>query len=391
MCGEAGRARAPTARRCVARRPGVRRGIALVLVFLLLAAAVVVGILVANLMRGLQRQVEYSDAAIRAQYIGESAYHRLHARLCAKPWEARWFAGSPDSGSGIRLHGGEYDYFIADNPFRPNHADIFVRAAYRGTRRAFYWLVEVEPCLLVGLGQGLVRGCLEMEADSQPTPANGMQADLAGTMERIITTGQSHRAIADAMAASVRESNQAADAITKIGGVPPVGVVSSPFGPESVTGQVPSPTNLVPVAPPDALPPDRVAGVPGNERSLDEEILPGIIMGNYPTYQGGLAGLADILNGNLAAGRPPATGLPTPASAGGQAPGKEGVVVSARHWNVTPHRHTCVITMKDPAGKTVTHTLTRDHVTDISVRDGSAFIKYHSHTSAPPRPTERFP
>ncbi|RCK78992.1 MAG: hypothetical protein OZSIB_0543 [Candidatus Ozemobacter sibiricus] len=264
-------------------RDGERRGMALWFVLGLVTVFVLGGMVLFNLTRGLTRQVEYADASLRAQYIGESAYNQLYARLSGHSWDDRWFAAGPDSGSLIPLHGGAYDYFIADNPYRPMHADIFVRAEYKNARRCFYWLVRMKPGLLVSLAQNLPVGMMEIEPERLPTAAGQNQA-LADQMERIIATRQSKAAIAGAMESGIKANNDVTQAITQLGGVPPAGVVRQPV--VTAGGEaVPVPPAVTPVPPvhiSNGFDPSGGKTVQ-EENEVDAEVIP-VFIDYFPDY-----------------------------------------------------------------------------------------------------------
>ncbi len=251
-----------------------RAGLALWFTLCLVTVFVLGGMILFNLMRGLTRQVEYADASIRAQYIGESAFHRLYARLTSAAWEDRWFAAGPDTGSQIDLHGGTYDFFIADNPNRARHADIFVRSTYRNTRRCFYWLVKVKPGLLVGLAQGVPVSSNEIEPERLPIAA-GDNKPLADAMEKVIADRKNKRPIADTMEAAVKGNNDITQAIPALGGVAPADVVRAPSNPAGEAAPTVPP--VIPLAPPISI----SSGLdPSNgktvavEKEIDEDAIP---------------------------------------------------------------------------------------------------------------------
>jgi len=124
-----------------------RRGIALWFSFLTLMVLFLGGVILSRLSQGVNRQIEYSDASIRSQYIAESGLNVLLERLMAKPWSERWFAAEPDSAAGISYGGGTYDFFIQDSMARPMLVDIWIRASFRSSRRAFFWRVRFTESL----------------------------------------------------------------------------------------------------------------------------------------------------------------------------------------------------------------------------------------------------
>ncbi|NLI77709.1 MAG: hypothetical protein GX442_14900 [Candidatus Riflebacteria bacterium] len=318
-------------------RPGRRTGLALWFTLCLVTVFVLGGMILFNLMRGLTRQVEYADASIRAQYIGESAFHRLYARLTSAAWEDRWFAAGPDSGSQIELHGGRYDYFIADNPNRERHADIFVRSTYRNTRRCFYWLVEVKPGLLVGLAQGLPVGSNEIEPDRLPVAA-GDNKPLADAMEKLITDRKAKRPIADAMEAAVKGNNDITQAIPALGGVSPADVVRAPGTPGG--GGTPSVPPIIPPSPPvsisNGLDPSNGKTVTV-EKEIDEDVIP-VFVDYFDEYGTAITTNGDDMVAAVRQGKrytPP----PPPSSGGGGGSGNWGWWGDHHHHGYYGHRH----------------------------------------------------
>ncbi len=361
-----------------------RRGIALWMVFALLLVIVIGGIALSSLMRGLQRQVEYADAGIRAQYIGESAYNRLHARLFSKPWDERWFANGTDSGSEISLHEGEYDFFIADNPFRPRHADIFIRSSYRGTKRAFYWLVKGETDLLTGLVNGTVVGSTEFEPDNQPTSASPNTTELAKAMEKIIQIRKDKRPVSDPMTKGLNSTNKANDAIRELGGVPPSGVVQEPFDQSGAPGQTPPSTTIDPPSTQPPFTPEKVKEVPKNEKKLDWEVIPNIV-GDFPNFKENLKEMGKKLNDSVAAGVTPTAGTPPT-----QGSGEDLTVISGYDCDLGNHMHKCSFKVKDSQGCVSSRSVTRQHVSCVRECNGKGIITFHSH-GGPPPPEETVP
>ncbi|MBF0499313.1 MAG: hypothetical protein HQM09_04230 [Candidatus Riflebacteria bacterium] len=206
-------------------RNGIALGVAIFILFVLFAA----GMTISHLMHGLQRQVEYADSAVRAQYIGESGLNQLLARLQAKPWEERWFAKSPDAASDINYSGGSYDYFISDSPNHPMHVDIWIKSNYRNTKRFFFWRVKFQSSMLSGLAQGIPVKIAELDSSDFPPPGTTDFYPMTSQIENQLETQKSNRGPADDITQSLRDTNDLHQAMSKLGG-PADGVfVAGPF------------------------------------------------------------------------------------------------------------------------------------------------------------------
>ncbi len=223
-------------------RNGIALGVAVGVIVILFLA----GMVISQLSRGVQRQLEYSDSSIRAQYIAETGINTLIARLMKSSWEDRWFAGGADSEAEVQFGGGTYDYYIQDSPNRTYQADIWVRGDYRGVKRGYFWRMNFTRGLFEGFAAGRIESAIEIEPDRHP--GNPDQAnELSREMERIIEKRTSNQAKAQAVADDIQTTAGAqgvfvtldAPANSKVpDSIPPIGdgpAVSIPPDPKPVT------------------------------------------------------------------------------------------------------------------------------------------------------------
>lgn len=213
-------------------------GMAFIVLFVLFAT----GVVISNLSRGLQRQVEFADASVRAQYIAETALNLLMARLMGSPYEERWFAGNPDAQAGVEYGGGTYDYFIADTKNRPMFVDIWVRSTYRNSKRFYYWRVKFQNTLLTGLATGMPVNGTEVEGTAFPNSPTDMDR-YSAAIEAQLERRRGNRSGANAMADVIQGSNDVTQALNNVGAPPPRGVAGTPFGADPAD----DPTVAVPV------------------------------------------------------------------------------------------------------------------------------------------------
>lgn len=217
-----------------------RRGIAIGVVFVVLIVLFVGGMTLSHLMRGVQRQLEFSDAHIRCQYIGEAAMNLQLARLLSKPWEARWFAAGPDSASDLPYGGGNYDYFIQDTADKPFHVDLWIRSTFRNARRCFFWRVKYDHGLLGGLAQGLAVNRLELEPEQSPPTGTTVTTPFTERIKQIINERTAKRNRADVLGNSIRQNIRTDQILTGLGR-PAEGVVkNSPFPADVATAEPPA-------------------------------------------------------------------------------------------------------------------------------------------------------
>lgn len=171
----------------------IRKGIALVLVLGTLTVLFTGGMVISQLMTGVQDQLKYTDAAIRAQYIAESAFNLLMARLMGRPYNQRWFKTAGGEGKTSAYSGGYYDYFISDTPNRVHHVDIWIRSSFGNIKRVFFWRVNVQQALLPGVVQGATIGALELQEADFPTSSGSGQTNsdsLSGRLDSIVAERQ---------------------------------------------------------------------------------------------------------------------------------------------------------------------------------------------------------
>lgn len=209
-----------------------RRGIAMGVAFLVLFVLFATGLVISNLSRGLQRQVEFADASVRAQYIAETGLNLLMARLMGAPYENRWFAGNPDAQAGVEYGGGTYDYFICDTKNRPLFVDIWIRSNYRNSKRFYYWRVKFLNSLLSGLANGMPVNGTEMEGSQFPTTGNDLDR-FSANIEAQLERRKKNRTGANTMSDVIQGSNDVTQALNNVGAPPSRGVAGIPFGSDS--------------------------------------------------------------------------------------------------------------------------------------------------------------
>ncbi len=231
-----------------------RRGIAIGVVFVILVVLFLGGLAIMHLMRGVQRQLEFSDAHLRTQYIGEAGMNLLMSRLLAQPWEKRWFAAGPKAEANLSYGGGTWDYFIQDTPGRFFHADLWIRASFKTTRRCFFWRIKYDHGLLGGLAMGMPVTRVELEPDEAPAPGTTVTTPFTDRIEQILTERSQKKKKAEEVANSVRKVVPTDRVMSGLGLAPVESAPKAPF-----------PVNVPPAAPTTA------AAVP---QSVSSPVLP---------------------------------------------------------------------------------------------------------------------
>ncbi len=221
---------------------GRKRGIALGVTIGIVVILFLAGYTIIHLSQGVQRQLEYSDSVIRAQYIAESGINALVARLMARPWEERWFSPGGKAGSQIPFGGGVYDYFIQDTPNRDFQVDIWVRSNYREAKRAYFWRIKFDPNLFKGILEGLIAGALETDPEKHPTSAP-QAAPLSEDMDKNIAKRDSNHSKSEAISSNVRKTTDANEALREIG------VSDGSIGRSGSSGKPDAPTGITPSSP----------------------------------------------------------------------------------------------------------------------------------------------
>ena len=221
-----------------------RRGIAIGVVFVILVVLFLGGLAIMHLMRGVQRQLEFSDAHLRTQYIGEAGMNLLMSRLLAQPWEKRWFAAGPKAEADLSYGGGAWDYFIQDTPGRFFHADLWIRASFKTTRRCFFWRIKYDHGLLGGLAMGMPVTRVELEPDEAPAPGTTVTTPFTDRIEQILTERSQKKKKAEEVANGVRKVVPTDRVMSNLGLAP---VESAPKAPFPVNVQAAVPTTVVAV------------------------------------------------------------------------------------------------------------------------------------------------
>ncbi|MBF0502058.1 MAG: hypothetical protein HQM09_18100 [Candidatus Riflebacteria bacterium] len=127
-----------------------KRGIATVVAIAIITVLFLIIFGISFLRRGVGKQMEYTDAHVRALAIAESGYQMLLARMMSKPWELRWFIKTGDSQANVTFERGNYSYFIEDTPGQTYSADIWVRGEYNNTKRFLFYRAHYEDQTLRG-------------------------------------------------------------------------------------------------------------------------------------------------------------------------------------------------------------------------------------------------
>ena len=216
-----------------------RRGMAIGLVFAVLIVLFVGGMTLSQLMRGVQRQLEFSDAQIRCQYIGEAGMNLLLTRLLARPWEQRWFQAGPDSASAIPYGDGNYDYFIMDTASKPYYVDLWIRTTFKTAKRCFFWRVKFDHGLLGGLAQGIAVNRFELEPDQAPPTGTTFTTPFTEQIAQIITERNSKKNGSNQLVSNIRQVVPTNQILTTIGKQNPGRVQNSPFTVETPTSVSP--------------------------------------------------------------------------------------------------------------------------------------------------------
>ncbi|HNV72498.1 MAG TPA: OmpA family protein [Candidatus Ozemobacteraceae bacterium] len=170
-----------------------RKGYILLLVILGAISLGFFGLTLTSLNRGYRSQVVHTRQMQTSFQIGYSGYQRILARLYLKPWEERFFAGSPKAEAGFALYGGTYDTYCIDAPGNPNQADIYIRVKLEGMTRTYVWRIEHVPSLL---DARYVRTILFGEIENADYPS-GSAAGYSQKINDLMQTRETNRPKAD--------------------------------------------------------------------------------------------------------------------------------------------------------------------------------------------------
>jgi hypothetical protein len=197
-------------------RSSERRGMALGFVIIILLVLTIGGMALSYLSRGVQSQLVYADAAMRAQYIAEAGCHKLIARTMAKSWDDRWFKGGPDTGYGLAYGGGTWDYFIQDTPGQARHADIWTRGVFKDVKRACFFRFEYRPSLLSGLNNLTLANALPLDEDDFPSNSSSLNA-MTLQVEQLIDKRQTNKHAADQQVTTILANPQLVGVLGTLG------------------------------------------------------------------------------------------------------------------------------------------------------------------------------
>ena len=92
------------------------QGFVLPLVIFAAVAVLFFGMFVLNMNSGYSNQISHMGEVTRCRAIGESAYSEVVARIRAKTWNERFFAGKPYVEEDVAFLEGSYDLIIQDTP-----------------------------------------------------------------------------------------------------------------------------------------------------------------------------------------------------------------------------------------------------------------------------------
>lgn len=124
------------------------RGYVILLVIFGAVTLAFFGMALSSMNRGLRSQVMHTKQVQASFQIGYSGFQRILGRMYLKPWEERFFRGSPVTEAGIALFSGMYDTHVQDSPGMPDFADIYVRVTLDDKVRNYVWRIEHVPELL---------------------------------------------------------------------------------------------------------------------------------------------------------------------------------------------------------------------------------------------------
>ncbi len=229
---------------------GIRSGIAMGLVVVIITLLFLSVFTILHLMRGTGSQLTYADAHVRSLVIAESGVNLLLARLMSQPWEDRWFRDGPDyHGTPIPCEGGSFIYAIQDTPGATCTVDLWVKGEYRSTRRLLFYRVRYEDLLFKGLTSPAFQFAADLEGERAPsTLAPPVIDDLTGKMNELLDRKlQTRGQIADRWEGLADKVNPAT-ILTALGAnVPTEGIPAKSVAPPGVSTLVsPRPREPVP-------------------------------------------------------------------------------------------------------------------------------------------------
>ncbi|MBI3038556.1 hypothetical protein HYY75_05820 [bacterium] len=207
-----------------------RLGVAIAFVFIILVVLFLGGMTVSYLMQGVQKQLEFSDATIRCQYIGESGLNLLLAKLFSKSWDERWFAQTgTDAKAEVFYANGTYDYFIQETPGRNYHVDIWIRALYKTSKRFFFWRVRFDPGLFGSLANGVRTFSAELDESKFPPEGTSNLNPYTAQIETLLVQRKANQEGADVIADQVSRTSKPDEAIIALTGNAPPNLRKEPF------------------------------------------------------------------------------------------------------------------------------------------------------------------
>ncbi len=93
-------------------------------------------------------QVQHMNRNQLVYNIAFSVYSKVMMRIREKPWQERFFRGTPFSERNQSLFEGTYDCFVIDAPGHEFQADIYVKAAAYGHEQTYLWRILYQDDLL---------------------------------------------------------------------------------------------------------------------------------------------------------------------------------------------------------------------------------------------------
>lgn len=242
------------------RRRSPRQGFLFPLAVLAALSLAFLVVYILQMSSGYSTQVQHVNETGRALALAESVLAKVLGRLREAPFSQRFFSPTPFAETGVEMHGGTYDLFVADTPGRVDTFDVFVRVSFGRVRPLYVWRVQHQRSILNAAGK--MSQILFDDLGNIPVPTAVPSSPLAEVENRLAQRAANATRAAE-LAAILAPVTTAADSLSVLGGNPggsPIPTLEPPT--PLPPPPAPAPVSPVPTASPTVPPEPTAVPVP---------------------------------------------------------------------------------------------------------------------------------